>query len=164
MKKIVLLPLLLLIFTACSTDDADILLDEDQAELSPEVEKTELKSCMYALKAETNIDVSGGFGNPVIQFIATTEKSNSAVPYRITLEVETLDDCEDFTGATGATQSFVQPGYTQVLNTIPYTVTMNPGDLPATCYKWRFVYEGYVTGKDVVVCYTASQWYESPLF
>ena len=172
MKYFYLLPLLLLLFTACSIDDsADIVqqaksiqtadmaarsaVDPTPVSVGMPVEPT----CFKGLTAYVNIDVSGGFTNPIVNFVSNVPATvNAASGYRVKVIIQQLADCEDLNVIKGEPAIFGTSAiYYNVAATHPM-VTVAPSQFPA-CYKWRIVLEGVDTS-----CKSYSPWYDAPLF
>src|SRR5688572_9007879 len=95
MKKLLFLPCLLLIF-ACSTDSGEVLnVNEDSsAAMSMSdsggfTEKVLAKPCFSGLYGSVSVDVSGGFGNPVVVFQSiVTSNVPATTTFRVRTEVQ----------------------------------------------------------------------------
>ena len=168
MKKFYLLPLLVLLFTACSSDDS--ILDSNTEASNKNYQQraaginfdgpyTPVLTCLRNLKGEVSLDVSAGLGNPVINFIFRPPFSTPAVQgFRATVEVQALSDCDDIASGTGTVFVF---GTTAVISNIAANnpvINILPSQLPS-CYKWRTVLSSATT-----TCVSYSPWYEQPLF
>ena len=176
MKKMYLLPLLALFFTACSVDDSSEILDQEKIQ-DADYSNTRFAAtaanetkdgkdgpglvCFNDLAAHISMNVSGGLNNPIINFVADVPLNVSYnTAYMVKVEVQQLADCEDFNVVTGDPIFFGGGKYTNVVMASP-TITVLPNELPA-CYKWRMTFER--TGRLVTPCKTISQWYDAPLF
>lgn len=173
MKKIYLLPLLVLFFTACSVDDSAELLNQEIVEevffdsLKEEFNGSGPKEapqndCFNGLAAHVSMDVSGGLNNPAVNFVADVPLTVSpGLAYVVKVEVQQLADCEDFNVVTGDPVFLGGRSYTNVAMAFP-SVTVQPNQLPV-CYKWRMVFER--SGRLIQTpCKALSPWYDAPLF
>lgn len=163
-KKFFLLPVLMLLFAACSNDDSIMEMQQDQAaEYYGDFEMKTLPpapSCFTAFSAYTMINVANGFGNPMVEFylnISVPAQRRQFIGY---LEVQPLADCEDLSSAAGTPTVYNIPGYIQLGSGVP-ALSLSPSQLPATCYKWRFVANA---APGYTACQSVTEWYESPLF
>jgi len=166
MKYLYLLPLLLFLFTACSVDDSAELLDQEKnkqatmvASFTSPIEVPFEYTCFKGLTAHTNIDVSGGFTNPLVNFVSDAPATVSSTKgYRVKVIIQQLADCEDMDIVSGEP---ITLGTSVIYYNIAVThpmVTVAPNQFPA-CYKWRLVVEGVSTS-----CKSYSPWYDAPLF
>lgn len=171
MKKFFYLSALALIFASCSTDNDTGLLQEEAVQIST-VDEINVKmmtantvSCVSFLNGNVYIDVSQGINNPQVVFTADVPNGNVTRParYNVHLEIQTLLDCEDLNSGTGTITRYSTSHLIPTL-TDP-SITLSPSQLPSTCYRWRFVVDGYkVTSTSSTPCSTTSVWYEEPLF
>lgn len=168
MKKIMLLPLLLIFFN-CSTDDTQLSVSQDPDNLLMTSYKCKdfgiesLLSC-FKLTASVSLDVSNGLGNPTVVF---TSSVNAAVTptrkFKVKVEVQQLTDCDYMDSEIGSKVIWGPAASVTNVNALPPTVSVLGSKLPA-CYKWRFVFEGVSeTGRELI-CVSYSPWYERPLY
>ncbi|AWH85176.1 hypothetical protein HYN59_08585 [Flavobacterium album] len=168
MKKLLLLPVLVF-FAACSTDDNNLNLTQENeltnAQYRAAVAETD-PSCLTSVSASVSIDVSRGIDHPYAVFTGNMVGASSKGTYRARVEVEMLSDCEDITSGNGQVTIFAMSGTVQnpLFGTANITVAGNL--LPANpCYRWRFVVDGSIAGsKSKNGCSVASPWYDAPLF
>lgn len=165
MKKILLLLPIMLGLLACATDNEE---DFGQYEyyIAEKSDGFEILSttCFTNLTAQTYVDVSGGFGNPVVVFTPTvTGTVSETAKFRVKIEVQPLSDCDNIDSDTGTLLNFGLTSLVQNVVVAPPVISVQPENLPF-CYKWRFVFEGISDIKRNPICYSASDWYESPLF
>ena len=167
MKKILFVLLMAAGLGACSSDnDVDFgQYDADQkSNEAYSLAAVSAPSCFSTLTGKVRVDVSNGIGNPVIVFTPVVPFGVSpAAKFRIRLEVQPLADCDDMESNTGNLLSFGPTGTVQNVLLFSPSVSVMPASVPL-CYKWRFVFEGIESVKRDPVCYSASGWYESPLF
>ena len=169
MKNLFFLPLLLLIFS-CSADSEEISLLNDEVSLAMNSDADELtekalaKPCFSGLYGSVSVDVSGGFGNPVVVFQSVvTSNVSPSITFRVRTEVQALNDCDDMDSVIGLP---VFHGTTTLYSNVvlnPPSVSVLPAQLPS-CYKWRMVFEAMSPGSKRPACTTVSDWYEAPLF
>lgn len=170
MKKLLFLPLLLLIF-ACSADSEEILNQNDNAAVTISTSdadeftaKALAKPCFSGLYGSVSVDVSGGFGNPVVVFQSIiTSNVPATTTFRVRTEVQALSDCDDMDSDVGLP---VLHGPTTLHSNVvanPPSVSVLPAQLPS-CYKWRIVFEAMSRGSKRPACISVSDWYEAPLF
>lgn len=171
MKKIALLLPFLFVFCYCSTDDSinteeALLLAADEGKRDGEEfnEKAiTYPQCFTGITASVRVDVSGGFGNPVLVFTPAMSSNVSFMDeFYVKVEVRALSDCDNMSGTIGGTMSFGPSGTVKNVNPKPPVITVLPSALP-TCYKWRYVFEG-INSFGAKICASYSQWYESPVF
>lgn len=169
MKKIMLLPLLAFLFS-CSTDDSAVNWQNDGVALSVYSSEREAlttsaeTTACFTFTASASVDVSNGFGNPIVVFKAILPGSvSSTAKFKIKVEVQPLSNCNDMNSDTGVVQTFAGTSSVQNVVASPPTISVLPSQLPI-CYKWRFVMEGISDAKKYAICYSATEWYESPLF
>lgn len=166
MKKILLLLPIILGLLACTTDN-----EEDFGQYEYYIaEKSDAPgfeilstTCFTNLTGQTHVDVSGGFGNPIVVFTPTvTGTVPATAKFRVKVEVQPLSDCDNINSDTSTLLNF---GHVIAQNIVaaPPVISVQPENLPL-CYKWRFVFEGISDIKRNPICYSASDWYESPLF
>jgi hypothetical protein len=167
MKKLLLLPFLLITLFSCSTDDA-VELNNTVAEaqvLYYSTNRFDLPTqyeCFTSLSAYTNIDVSNGFDNPVVQFIADSEGAPKKISYSVTLEVQPLSECEDMESNYGPSIQHKYPGTVQNPDQNMPMISLLPSQLPGGCYKWRYIFTESLSSRSA--CASVTQWYEAPLF
>lgn len=172
MKKFFCISALALVFASCSTDNDSELLQEEAVqvttvdEVAMKMMNTTTTSCINFLYGSHIIDVSQGINNPMVVFIADVPNGNASRPskYTLSLEIQTLSDCEDLNSGTGSITRYSMLNYSIPSISDP-GFTLSPSQLPSTCYRWRFVVEGFkVTSTSTTPCTTESVWYEEPLF
>lgn len=171
MKKFFYLSALALVFASCSTDNE--LMNEEAVQISTIDEvavkmmnTTTTTSCINFLYGSHMIDVSQGINNPQVIFIADVPNGNASRPskYTLSLEIQTLSDCEDLNSGTGSITRYSMLNYSIPSVSDP-SFTLQRSQLPSTCFRWRFVVEGFkVTSTSTTPCITESVWYEEPLF
>jgi len=169
MKKIILLTLTMLGALSCTIDnEEDVQFDRS----SLEKENTQsayatmgvtYPGCFSALTAQVSIDVSGGFGNPVVVF---TPASTGTLPFTTRLwarvEVQALSDCDLIGSGTGSILAFGPSAPIYYSNSSSPVISVLPANLPS-CYKWRYVFEG-INSKGATICLNSTRWQESPIF
>jgi hypothetical protein len=177
MKKLILLPLLALFIASCSTDDTDLLTSQQTAEsineasharggktpvTTPEIYlPVTVNGCFDHADAQVFVNYPDGFGSqPSITFAAQTQGSEENSVYSVRLEVETLVDCEDLELGTGEV-SVTSLGNMSLNGNQP-SITFETQNLPADCYRWRFVFQR--AGARVIPCTSYTQWYDAPLY
>lgn len=167
MKKILFVLLMAAGLGACSSDnDVDFAENDTVQKQNTEYESSVLSvpSCFSALTGKVRVDVSNGIGNPVIVFTPVVPFGVSpTAKFKVRLEVQPLADCDDMNSNTGTLLTFGPAGTVQNVLLFPPSVSVMPASVPL-CYKWRFVFEGIESVKRDPICYSASIWYESPLF
>jgi len=174
MKKLMILPMLMF-FYACSTDSVDFEQDQQDSALTtmsvneetrasiPD-KSTLYKPCYKGFSSHVYVDVSNGFGNPVVVFQAVVPASlPSNVYFRVRAEVQPLSDCDDMDSLDGASVLFGSTALILDLASNPPGIEVLPSQLPS-CYKWRLVYEGYTTSFKKPTCISYTSWQEAPLF
>ena len=170
MKKLTILPMLMF-FYACSTDSVDFEQDQYESTLvtmsADDVtipNKITPKPCYKGLSSHVYVDVSGGFGNPVVVFqavIPSTVPSN--VGFRVKAEIQPLSDIDDMNSINGPSVLFGSNAIVSAGSLNPPTISVLPSQLPSS-YKWRLVYEGYTTNFVRPSCISYTTWKEAPLF
>jgi hypothetical protein len=162
MKKLLLLPVLAFIFTACSTDTEDIIAQHSAERVGGGFEAN-FNGCFNSLGAHTEIDLSNGFGNGLINFVSEVPEGATG-GYKVKVEIEELSDCEDLASGNGNINIFTD-GYTY------YSVSKNPPSVKGidpsdtfVCYRWRMVFEGVSKLGKTENCISTTQWYDAPLF
>jgi hypothetical protein len=168
MKKILLLLVLGIGLASCTTENEEdfvqygTVTSQKNNESQAPMRAPSLPSCFTSLTGSVHVDVSNGLGNPIVVFTPTI---TGTVPYtakfNVRVEVQPLSDCDDMNSNTGSLLTFGPTGTVQNIIFSPPSVSVLPGNMPI-CYKWRFVFEGVSSLK--TTCYSASVWYESPLF
>jgi len=171
MKKILLLTMLMLGALACSVEEetvqtaqqADVFYAKANTDNEQAFAAATLPNCFTKFSADVYVDVSGGFGNPVVVFVPVIT-GNVAInaKFWVRVEVQPLSDCDDLNSNTGALLTFGPSVPVQNVNSSPPSVSVAPGSMPL-CYKWRFVFEGVGSGGKIT-CTNASRWQELPLF
>lgn len=166
MRKIVLLLPFLFVFCNCSTDDSINSQEEDLLLLSARereegfiAKATTASACFTNFTATVSVDVSGGFGNPVLVF--TPQPSGAVYPtekYSAKVEIQPLSDCDDMSSNSGNVLIFSATRSAQIQFSSPPVIRILPSGLPQ-CYKWRYVSQGHTTG-----CVSSSPWYETPVY
>lgn len=176
MKRLILLPVLALFFASCSTDDISSDVQEAQSVSNEESARAgslpgtlpgydfpvNQGSCFTTNpEGQVSLNFPNGLGGlPDITFKAIVSGAGSSY-YNVRLEVETLVDCEDLNLGTGVSNIFYVGNLTN-LDQNPPVITLKPYDLPADCYRWRFVIERKVASRFQCISYT--QWYDAPLY
>ena len=170
MKKILLLPLLLLFAVACSTDSDELITQQEttaieNALIVPSDDKPEpdfptpIGAC-YPNLATSIVNVGGL--NPIWRFTANVPTSVSGgQAFHIYLEYQATD-CEDITTGTGTIYSKYGGLYTSPNTVAPYVQALPSELLP--CYRWRLKIYG-VSGKQygTVNCWQYTPWYDAPV-
>jgi hypothetical protein len=178
MKKIYLLPLIALFFTACSVDDsADLLNQENATDVTYSAKEAAATAaggstkpgggdpiipCFSGLTGYTTINVDGGLNNPVINFVGNAPSTvSSTASYNVWVEVQGLADCEDFNVTSGLPIFFYGSApFTNVYAVRP-VIAVQPNQVPV-CYKWRIIFERAYSL--TTPCKSISPWYDAPLF
>jgi len=168
MKKILILPLLALLFS-CSTDDTAINMQNDATSsivysADREVATLAVLSSCFDLTATVSVDVSNGLGNPYVVFTSSVNATVTATrKFKVKVEVQELSDCDNMNSDIGSKVIWGPASSLTNVNASPPVVTVQGSKLPL-CYKWRFVFEGVSeTGRELI-CVSYSPWYESPLY
>ena len=152
---------------ACSTDneedfgvsDSNSIIKQNAVEQFSTLPPT---SCFTGLTGQVRVDVSNGLNNPVVIFTPQVTGNVSATAiFNVRVEVQALSNCDDMGSTVGGLLVFGPAGTVNNVVASPPSISVVPSNLPS-CYKWRFVFEGNLRRNPI--CYTASQWYESPLF
>lgn len=161
MKKLLLLPVLFVTLFSCSNDDSVSYQDESNIVALASADRIEkpLNPCIADFSGYTMVNVEGGFGNPVVEFY-TFSTDGRKKKLSVTLEIETISDCEDVTTGTGDVTTYSGG----IINIIPNAkvVTLNTSQLPSECYRWRLVLNNAPGA--INSCTTVTDWYEAPLF
>jgi hypothetical protein len=170
MKKFFLLPLLALLFASCSTDNDEQVFNENAVTFStvePNANRNTMVTtpvnCVAALSGNVMIDVSGGFTNPKVVFIADVAQGTTRAAinsYTLSLEIQPLSDCENLSSGSGTVSRFSLYNVS-IPNTADPSISLLPSQLPSNCYRWRWVLQG---GTLTAPCTTVTPWYEEPLF
>lgn len=170
MKKIMLLPLLALLFS-CSADD-NLISRQNEGDTSSVtyydnvdgfIEKAGISPSCINLGGSVSADVSNGLGNPVLNFTTIVNGTVVATKkFKVRLEVQALSDCDDMTSSTGSVVVFGPAGTVQNVQANPPSFSVMPSQLPL-CYKWRIVFDDATDGARGSGCYSYTAWYESPL-
>lgn len=169
MKKFFYLPVLAILFASCSTDNDSEIFQEDAVVMStvdPSMQRmSDIQTCISSLAGTTMVDVSGGFENPQVVFIADVANGSYVrTKYTLSLEMQLLTDCEDLTSGSGAVTRFSLYNISLPSLNDP-KITLSPSQLPSSCYRWRYVVEGSkTTTSGSAPCLTVTPWYEEPLF
>lgn len=171
MKKILLLPLFAFLLTACSVDNEEMYTSQESIVMNVsdtvESERPLYPSCFTNTTGNVIIDVSNGFGNPIVVFSANVngQFGTAKKAFTVRLEVQELSDCEDFYSDSGDVINYTLPVLVRNPAVTPPTISLNPNQLPYGCYKWRIVLESGIIGSEFnAFCQSASPWYEAPLF
>jgi hypothetical protein len=170
MKKIMILPLIMVLFWACSVDNENELEETDGnmrlAAFSTEAATTNnisVTTCFRGITAGVQADVSNGLGNPVLVFTpAVTGSVTAGNKYTVRVEIQPLSDCDNMSSDTGSLIVYSYGTPVQNISTAPPGIMVQPSQIPA-CYKWRMVVDG-VPDKKQTACTSITQWYEAPLF
>jgi hypothetical protein len=175
MRKLLLLPVLALLFASCSTDDLSSDLQQSQSVSNEETARAgsfpgtlpgydfpvNQGSCFNSAAGQVSINLPSGLGGMAdITFRAITSGAGDAY-YNVRLEIETLVDCEDLNLGTGA-PNILYLGNLNNLDQNAPAITLKPYDLPADCYRWRFVIDRKISGRFQCTSYTP--WYDEPLY
>lgn len=170
MKKFILLTLLAILIASCSTDD--VMIQEDNVAAAATTETAEeiasrpfgnFKDC-FNITGTTDIDLSQGWGNPVVNFYATCSFIKTGLNYYASVEVQVLDDCEDVEGSASHYDLFIKDGIIYNTNTELIKISVPHADLPTNCWRWRYIIKGSRSGSTAVSCASVSDWYEAPLY
>lgn len=157
MKKLLLLPFFFLtLFTSCSTEDTDVLLQDNSQSATAFAERA-VPTCMASLSGFVEVDVTSGLGSPVLYFVADTDGAPANVPFTFAVDIQSISECEDIESGYGRT---FRKELTGVLNpdvNMP-AIQVNTSDLPAGCYRWRIV-----AMSTKLKCANGTEWYEAPL-
>ncbi len=159
MKKLLLLPFFFIILVSCSADDTDMFVAEKNNN-AYEAFNTKVnvpKSCLPDLTGYTIVNVENGFGNPVLEFYVYSAMGKKR-QYMLSLEIETLVDCEDENG-TGNVITYDCGTGNNFNNFKAYAISYP--ELPADCYRWRFVAQSL---PGTLECMSETPWYDSALF
>ena len=167
MKKIYVLPLIVLLFAACSVDN-DLNEEDNTANTLVQKEEaapasTPLSSCFTNLAAHVSVDVSAGLNNPVVNFIADAPADASG-GFMMKVEIRALSDCEDLNSGTGAITALGNSTVFYGIASTPAQVSVTPAQLTLPCYKWRILLQGVSGSGREITCTTVSPWYDAPLF
>lgn len=160
MKKLFLLPLLALVFTACTTDNFDAA--EENAVVFDEAAKG-IAPCVLSIVGSNTVDVSGGLGNPTVNFTLTVTQGNFTARkyYNYTVYLQPISDCEDPASVAGEPLVYTSL-VSNVVNVAP-TIGLKPSQLPSGCYVWRAELSNPGSAYQVP-CTNGTPWYEAPLF
>jgi hypothetical protein len=168
MKKILLLLVLGIGLGSCTTENEEdfvqsgTVTSQKNNDGEAPMRAPSLPSCFTGLTGSVHVDVSNGLGNPIVVFTPTiTDNVPLTAKFKVRVEVQPLSDCDDMNSNTGSLLSFGPTGTVQNVIMSPPAISVLPVNMPI-CYKWRFVFEGVSSLK--TTCFTASPWYESPLF
>lgn len=158
MKKLLLLPfLLLLITTSCSTDSDEIITTDNTA-FSTE-RSAQATDCFSSLSAHVyNV---GTLSDPNISYIADMPANiPAAQTYKVVLQIQATD-CEDITNGFGDIINFTSGSiFFNVSNSSPHIEVKPAQTLP--CYRWRLVVQ-CVNARSVATCTSTTQWYDAPV-
>jgi len=170
MKKLLLLPALALFLFSCSSDTEDLQAmdnhsNERAMQLGSQVTNqipTIYLSCFKNLGAHTEIDLSGGFGNGTINFIADAPAGVTG-SFKASVQIEQISDCENLEAGTGNIKTFSTGiTYSNISSNAPVVGGIAPSQI-FNCYRWRMVLQE-VNKTGGLSCTSMSQWYEAPLF
>lgn len=168
MKKILLLLIMGVGLGSCTIENEEDFVQvgadasQKNNESQEQMRAPSLPSCFTGLTGHVHVDVSNGLGDPIVVFTPIiTDNVSLTAKFKVRVEVQPLSDCDDMNSNTGSLLSFGPTGTVQNIVMSPPAVSVLPANMPL-CYKWRFVFEGVSSLK--TTCYTASPWYESPLF
>ena len=156
MKKLLLLPFLLITLFSCSTDDADEVMIQETT--TSTLRPTPVNQCLASLEGYTNINVDGGFGNPMVEFYVNASAPDGG-QFNLTLEIQRLSDCDNMDSNSGSRMVY-DLGRLNLKALDAPVLVLSPQQLPADCYKWRFV----ATPANGDICLSNFIWYEAPLF
>jgi hypothetical protein len=161
MKKILLLPMLLLFAVACSTDQDELLTVQDTAASASTAKLTTTTEACYSNLTAT-VTNTGSLTNPIWKFTPDIPTPVAGTQgFQVFLEYQGTD-CEDIT--TGTTLIFSKSGgtFTTPNTVMPFVQALPSQLLP--CYRWRIKING-VNGKNytAVNCTQYTPWYDAPL-
>lgn len=165
MKRLLLLPVLALFISSCSTDDDSLNLQTESSNTGRPASKDSVLGldCVESITGAVFVNYPGGFGSDAQLAFVADATGGDAGTYMVRLEIETLSDCEnieegnnDVTIAAGASVS--NPNSNNV------TLNVAASSLPANCYRWRFNFYRKAQNRLNPGCYSYSPWYEAPLF
>ena len=169
MKKVLLLSIMMLGLWSCSADNENDL-EKYQTNVTEKSNTDQVAavsasfpSCFTNLTGHVHVDVSNGFGNPIVVFTPIISGSmSSTARFLVRVEVEELSDCDTMSSGTGNVLSFGSSSPVQNVVASPPSVWVAPANMPR-CYRWRFVFES-ISSRGSQICSSYSKWSESPLF
>lgn len=169
-----MLPVIALFFTACSADNdemdtntADSAVLMNNVQVAQDSDKPYYPDCFDSVSGTVAVDLSNGFTNPIVDFTAHAVGGYGSAKksYTVTIQFQTLTDCEDINSDSGNIISYSLASQVRNPQLNPPTIAIVPSQLPEDCYKWRFVLESGIIGSSILpYCQTASPWYEAPIF
>lgn len=163
-----------LTLTACSTDDTTFDQQHEAIGIEDATGYSSHKDiiipegigpCFKRLTGGISIDLPNGLNNPILIFSA--QPGALAPPsskYRLKVELQPLQDCEDMGTAQGPSLVYTAPVIFINISVSTPTVSLVPSQLPNTCYRWRMILEEVITGQRDPGCRSFSPWYEEPLY
>ncbi len=160
MKKLFFLPLLAVLFASCSTDTIDTA--QEDAVVFDQAAKG-IAPCVLSISGYNTIDVSGGIGNPTVNFSLSVTQGNFIARrfYNMVVYIQPISDCEDMNSAVGEPLM-----YTSVVSNVAVvspTIALKPSQLPSGCYVWRAELNNPGSSLQAP-CVNGTGWYEAPLF
>ncbi len=173
MKKILLLAILAMAFTACSTDNESDSINEASLARKKEMQKTTginivgavpvdttpgSKNCWSVLTA--HYDNVGTLSNPKWNFVAEIPQA-SAGNYKIVLEIQATDG-EDITVGYGDIISITDDVVYNNINVEAPSVVRQPSQL-LQWYRWRLRIYGLNGKNNNISCEQVTPWYDTPL-
>ena len=168
MKKLLLLPVLAFLFTACSSDmETEDLVSAYSTENGNNLRAqaaTTASGCFSGLTASYIIDVANGFGNGTITFISQPPADAPVGGYKVRVEVEQISDCEDLTSGNGNIRTFTDGVVRYNVGTTAPVVSGVSAAQTFPCYRWRMVFESAPNASRGSYCVNVSPWYDAPLF
>lgn len=136
----------------------------EKANIEGEAASMAATTCLTDLTAKVQVDVSNGMGNPVVVFTPViTDNVSARAKFRVRVEVQPLANCDNMGSDTGSLLTFGPLGAVQNVVSSPPAISVSPANMPL-CYKWRYVFESPSGVAISSYCYSATVWYESPLF
>jgi len=173
MKRLLLLSALAFSLFSCSADSEDLA-----AMSGPSAQRSGIKatlvsqitanpkdmylSCFKNLAAHTEIDLSNGFGNGLINFVSEPPAGITG-SYKVLVQVEEISDCENLASGTGNVRVFSDGlTYSGVVNNPPVVAGIAPAQTFA-CYRWNMVFQS-INRSGGISCISSTAWYDAPLF
>lgn len=171
MKKILLIAILAMAFTGCSTDNEADIVTQQEAALARKKETKETgievigqvpvgvnQECWSTLTA--HYDNAGTLSNPKWNFIAEIPQASTG-NYKIVLEIQATDG-EDVTVGYGDIISITDNVVYNNVNVVIPSVARRPSEL-LQWYRWRLRIYGLNGRRNILSCEQVTPWYDTPL-